>query len=646
MCGIAGVLSLDAPIGEKDVREAREMTDLLRHRGPDDRGMYDDELCALGNTRLKIIDLSDNARLPMCNEDRTVWITYNGEVTNFRELIREFDLERRHDMRTTSDTEVLIHLYEELGIDFVNHLSGMFAFALLDQRKHKLYLVRDFFGIRPVFFMVKNGRFHFASEIKSFLQLSYFDDTLNTDAIYHYFGLAYIPDRLTPFRDIEELMGGRLVEVDLRSGRWEERQYYDVQYPTDPTITEQDIVGPLRSAMRDSVRRNLISDAPLGLTLSGGFDTGSILALAHDLDPSRPIHTFSIVMDQASYDESRYQQILVDRFKPIHHSITVGPRQTVDYLVEHMAYLDEPSGDGACVPSYLLAKEATKYVSVLLSGEGGDEVFNAYETHAAYKARKLYRAMAPRALRSLVRRGVHRMPCSYNKLSPDFVAKRFVDGTELDTARAHHHWRHVLLDSEQRALMPGAGYVRPTDGFFSDTYDAVDFPDELNRISLIDLKYFFIGDLMVKNDRTFMAHSVEARFPYMDRKLFELVSTIPTELRIKRFKRRYIQKQAVKKLMPREIYRRQNMGLEMPHSHWFMGEFRELFERYLNRKTVERTDLISYAAVRQMKEDHLSRRKDYGRALWCVVNFLIWFDLFVGSKNYTDYLHRNEPVRS
>jgi len=641
MCGIAGIVSLGSRLDDADVAHTRRMTEILRHRGPDATGYHVHDRCALGNTRLKILDLSNQANLPMASADGAIQIAYNGEVTNFRELVEEFELEKKYAFRTSSDTEVLVHLYEELGIEFVNHLSGMFAFALLDQRTEKVYIVRDFFGIRPLFFMVKNERLHFASEIKSFLQLPYFDDTLDYEAVFHYFGLAYIPDRLTPYRDVEELMGGRLVEVDLRTGRWEERSYYEPHYRTDPTITEQDILDPLRDAMRDAVRRNLISDAPLGLTLSGGFDTGSILALAHDLDPSRPVHTFSIVMDQASYDESRYQRILVDRFKPIHHSITVGPQQTVDYLVEHMAYLDEPSGDGACVPSYLLAKEASKFVSVLLSGEGGDEVFNAYETHAAYKARRLYRAMAPRPLRSLLRRGVHRMPCSYNKLSPDFVAKRFVDGSELDVPRAHYHWRHVLDDAEQRRLLPGIGDVRPTDSFFSDTYDSVDFPSGLDRVSLIDLKYFFIGDLMVKNDRTFMAHSVEARFPYMDRKLFELVSSIPPGLRIKRFRRRYIQKEAVKSLMPRQIYRRQNMGLEMPHSHWFMGEFRALFDRYLDRKTVEKTGLLSYDAVRSMKEDHLARRKDYGRALWCVVNFLIWFDLFVGRKDYKDYLHRS-----
>ena len=638
MCGIAGIISLGSPLGEGDIVDTQRMTEILRHRGPDATGYHRHERCLLGNTRLKILDLSDEANLPMSSADGNLVIAYNGEVTNFRDLIEEFDLSRKYPFRTSSDTEVLIHLYEELGIDFVNRLSGMFAFALFDQRKARVYIVRDFFGIRPLFYMVKGNRLYFASEIKSFLQLPSFAGDLDEEALFHYFGLAYIPDRLTPYKELDELLGGHRIDVDLRTGSWQEHEYYPIRYDTDPRYTERSAAHSVREAMRDSVRRNLISDAPLGLTLSGGFDTGAILALAREIEPDRPIHTFSIVMDEASFDESHFQQILVDRFQTIHHSIRVGPRDTLDYIVEHMAYLDEPSGDGACVPSYLLAQEASKYVSVLLSGEGGDEIFNAYETHVAYKARQAYRRWSPRLLRSLVRRGIHRLPCNYDKLSIDFVAKRFADGCEMDVPRAHYHWRHVLTDDEQRRLMPGAAFARPTDEYFVDTYQSVDYPHGLDRVSLIDLKYFFIGDLMVKNDRTFMAHSVEARFPYMDRKLFEVVSSIPPHLRIKRFKRRYIQKQAVKNLMPREIHRRQNMGLEMPHSHWFMGEFRPLFDRYLSKKAIARTDLLSYKAVESMVEDHLAKRKDYGRALWCVVNFMIWFDLFVGRKDYRSYL--------
>ena len=638
MCGIAGVLSLDAPIGEKDVREAREMTDLLRHRGPDDRGMYDDELCALGNTRLKIIDLSDNARLPMCNEDRTVWITYNGEVTNFRELKERFRLEEKHAFRSTSDTEVLVHLYEEIGIDFLKHLTGMFAFCLYDKRRKKAYVVRDFYGIRPLFYMVAGDRFYFASEIKSFMGLERFQGALDHEATYHFLSLAYIPGEHTPFKEIRELQGSRLFEVDLERGAYEEREYYELRYDTDDSIEEKQAVVELHEQMLDSVRRNLISDAPLGLTLSGGVDTSSILALTDELGLARDIHTFSIVMDEASFNESRYQQVAVDAFKPIHHEILVKPRDVLDRLVDHMAYLDEPSGDGAAIPSYLLAEQAKKHVSVLLSGEGGDEVFNAYETHLAYKVRKLYRKYAGRNLRHLIRFAAHHLPLSYSKLSLDFVAKRFTTGAELDVPEAHFYWRHALSEEDKRRLMPSLGEVRRTDSFFSEMFHALDFDDELNRISAIDIRYYFIGDLMVKNDRTLMAHSIEARFPFMDRLLTEYVNRIPTRLRIKGLRRRYMEKQAMKPLLPRKIWRRKNMGLEMPHSLWFLGEFREAADRYFSKKNIEKTEILDYQAVRNLWEEHIARKRDNGRSLWCILNYLVWFDLFVWNKDFRKYL--------
>jgi asparagine synthase (glutamine-hydrolysing) len=638
MCGIAGAFSLDQPINDLDIKEVREMTALLRHRGPDTIDFHHDDRCVLGNTRLKIIDLSDNAALPMPNEDRTIWMVYNGEVTNFRELKERFRLEEKHTFRSTSDTEVLVHLYEELGLSFLDHLSGQFAFCLYDQKKGKAYIVRDQYGIRPLFYMITGDRFYFSSEIKSFVGLSRFDGKIDHEGIYHFFSLAYIPDVLTPFEEVREIQGGMLFEIDLAAGTCAEKEYYTVTYDTDFSITEANVVDRLHQEMLDSVRRNLISDAPLGLTLSGGFDTSSILTLVKELGANRELHTFSIVMDEPSFDESYYQRIMVDFAKPIHHQVVVSAEDTLKCLETHMAYLDEPNGDGAAIPSYLLAEQASEYVRVLLSGEGGDETFNAYETHLAYKVRKLYRKMAPKPVRDAVSWMVHRLPCNYEKLSLDFVAKRFAEGTELDTPEAHFHWRHVLSEDFKKELMPGDYSYRPTDSFFADLFHSLDFPDELNRISLIDLKYFFIGDLMVKNDRMIMAHSIEARFPYMDRILMEFVSRIPPSLRIKGLKRRYIQKQAMRGYIPTEIYRRSNMGLEMPHSIWFNQGLKTAAEKYFSKEHVERSGILSYEAVRQMWDAHMNKKCDMGRALWCVLMFLIWFDLFVYNKNFKDYL--------
>lgn len=635
MCGIAGVIGLTGPLSDDDRADLRHMTALLHHRGPDGRGFHFGERCALGNTRLRILDLSTSADLPMSNADGSVWLCYNGEVTNFRELERRHGLRSKYPFKTTSDAEVVLYLYEELGIDFVKQLSGMFAFALLDTRQGRAWIVRDFFGIRPLFTMQTADRLYFASEIKSFLELPGFDKAIDVEGMFDFFSLAYLPRHHTPFEAVDELDGGALLEVKLATGAVTERRYYDIEYRPDPSWREGPAVEALYGQMQDSVRRNLISDAPLGLTHSGGFDTSSMLALARQHRDE--VHTYSIVMEEKSFDESRYQYEMVDRNHHTHHEIRVGPKQVADSFIEHMAFLDEPTGDGAAIPSYLLAKEAKKTVDVLLSGEGGDETFNAYETHVANKARRHWRRV-PRPLRSVVRRGVHALPVDRAKLSFDFVAKRFTTGSELGVPESHLYWRHVLNDADQRALMPGCRDLRPTAATFRAMYDDLDTADELNRISVLDWRFYFIGDLMVKNDRTMMAHSVEARFPYADRLLLEFVATLPVNLRIKHFKRRYAQKQAMKAHLPAAINKRSNFGLEMPHSIWFLGELRAFAEHYFRRSVVDRTCFLDGATVERLWREHRDGRMDHGRALWCIINLLVWMDLFVHSNDFKQHL--------
>lgn len=645
MCGIAGILSLGRPLDSKDRREVRAMTSVLHHRGPDSRAVAEDERCALGNTRLRILDLSDKAALPMSNEDGTVWMCYNGEITNFRELRAEFRLDEKYAFRSTSDSEVLLRLYEDLGIGFLRRLTGMFAFCIYDKRRAVAFVVRDFYGIRPLFTMIKNGRFYFASEIKSFLELSCFDPRIDHEGICHFFSLGYIPDKHTPFEEVREIQGGFLFEIDLKAGTSRERQYYELDYTVNPDLKEGPAAEKVHELMLDSVRRNLISDAPLGLTLSGGFDTSSILALTKELGRARDIHTFSIKMEEPSFDESYYQRVMADFAGSIHHEISVGPREVLDSLVSHMAFMDEPMGDGSAIPLYILARKAKKHVSVLLSGEGGDEVFNAYETHRAYKVRKFYRAVAPAFVRRAIRALARALPTSHRKLSFDFLCKRFTEGAELSVPEAHFYWRHVLTEEEKKRLMPRHSDFKRTDRFFVDLFNSAGCEDELNRISLIDMKYFFIGDLMTKNDRVFMANSVEARFPYLDRPLVEFVSSLPTHLRVKGlFGGRYIQKQAMRGSLPKEIYRRQNMALEMPHATWFPGEFRGLAQRYFSRDAVARSGLLDYATVDSLWRQHLKGERDNGRALWCVLSFLIWFDLFVYNKDFKKYLPPCAPI--
>ncbi len=615
------------------------MAALLHHRGPDSRGFFDADRCVLGNTRLQVLDLSPAGDLPMRSADGNVVLAYNGEVTNFRELIKQFNLDKKYAFKSTSDTEVVLHLYEELGIDFCRHLSGMYAFTLYDARTNKAWIVRDQYGIRPLFISRTADRLYFASEIKAFLDLPHFDGTLDREGLYHYFTLAYIPGRHTPFAQIEELQGGQLIEVDLTSGTVQERAYYEPTYAPNLDATEEELGEALYEQMRDSVRRNLIADAPLGFTLSGGFDTSSMLALGREIvGPDREIHTFSIAMDEPSFDESKYQRIMAEACNTIHHEVRVGPKDVMGALVEHMAYMDEPSGNGAAIPSYLLAKYATEHVTVLLNGEGGDETFTAYETHRAAKARMLYRGFTPAMVRRVISAVAHKLPTDYRKLSFDFVAKRFTEGCEMNVPASHLHWRHTLTETDKRALMPDWHDVPSTSDWATEWYAQIDAPRVLDRISVFDLQTYFIGDLMVKNDRTMMAHSIEGRFPYMDRQLFDFAATLPSNLRLKGFQGRYMQKLAMRGRMPKAISGRKNFGLEMPHSLWFLNEFRPLAEEYFSKAHVERCGFLDFGTVDRLWQEHVSKKRDHGRALWSILNLLVWFDVFVHDRSFKDYL--------
>jgi asparagine synthase (glutamine-hydrolysing) len=638
MCGVAGVLGLGAELRSEDRENLRKMTALLKHRGPDHTGFMEESRCAFGNSRLSIIDLTDAASLPMANSDNSVIIAYNGEVTNFQELRTRFRLDDKYEFRSSSDSEVVLRLYEELGIQCCRHLSGMFAFSIYDRRIEKAFIVRDFYGIRPLFIMRNGDRLYFASEIKAFLDLPRFKKNIDLEGLFHYFTLSYIPGRHTPFKGIEEVPGGTWLEVDLREGIVDERKYYRPSYNSVSGVSEADLATSVYEHMRDSVRRNLVSDAPVGVTLSGGFDTSSILALARELEPERELHTYSIVMEEPSFDESKHQRTMVEFAKTTHHEIRVGPGEVLGALKKHMAFMDEPSGNGASIPSYLLAQEAAKDVKVLLSGEGGDETFTAYETYRAWKVRKYYRKFTPSLLRKTASFVAHSLPVNYTKLSFDFLAKRFTEGAEMTVPESHVHWRYTLNDSDKRKLMPGSHDFSTTGGLFGEIYEGYDYEHELDRLSALDLETYFIGDLMVKNDRTMMAHSVEARFPYMDRILFDFVSGIHAEKRLKGLQGRYMQKLAMRGRVPESIFRRKNMGLEMPHSKWFLEDWRGLGEEYFSKRNVDKVEFLDHRTVSRLWQEHVELKKDHGRALWSILNLLVWFDLFVYDNDYKRYL--------
>jgi asparagine synthase (glutamine-hydrolysing) len=639
MCGIAGIVSLGTGLTDKDHAQGRDMVSVLHHRGPDSTGFLADSRCCMGNTRLSIIDLSSQADLPMTSEDGSIWLAYNGEITNFRELRQDFGLDGKYAFRTSSDTEVLLRLYQELGIACLDHLSGMFAFALYDRNAEMVYIVRDFFGTRPLFWMTLGDRLYFSSEIKSFLEIPSFTPEVNREAIFHYFSLAYIPGTMTAFRGVNELDGSHLVRLDLKEpAEPVPQEYYSIRFRPDDGMTMQEAEEGFYDAILGAVDRNLISDAPVGTTLSGGLDSSSILGLSRALGKAEELHSFSLRVMEKSFDESYYQRVMAEYAGSIHHEIPVAPDDVRRNLFRQMAFMDEPIGDGSAIPFLLLSAEAGNYVKVLLSGEGGDEISNAYETHMASYVSRLYRKYVPGFLRRMNIALAARLPVSYSKLSFEFLAKRFTRGAELPVPEAHLFYRHVLDGPEKLELMPWSEGLPGTEHFFKDLYDSLDYDSDLDRLAHMDMKYFFIGDLMQKNDRMFMANSVEARFPFMDRKAVEFFATIPSRYKIRGLTRRYVEKKAMKRVLPPAVRRRQNFGIELPYSYWLQDSLAQLGESYFTEERVGSTGILDPGFVEQLWLQHRSGTRDNGRILWCILNFLIWFEMFVESSGYRDHL--------
>ena len=404
--------------------------------------------------------------------------------------------------------------------------------------------------------------------------------------------MAYIPGKATPFTGVEELRGGEMITIDLDKKESIKSTYYDFNYHENHDLDFGEATKKVRDLIVDSVERNLVSDASLGMTLSGGIDTSSMLGIVDHLGLSNKMNTFSLRMGESSFDESPYQRLMAKKCKTQHHEILVTPDDVIENMIEQISYIDEPNGNGACIPSYILAKQASKHVKVLLSGEGGDEVFNAYPTMSAYKYREYYRWL-PKILRKGVRGAINILPADYSKLSFDFKAKRFTAGAELEVPEAHMYWRHVFDTQQKHDLFKQDYPNRETESFYRDLFDNKVSGHDIHRISYIDMKHFFMDDLMVKNDRTFLANSVEGRFPLMDRFLVEYATSLPVNFKVKGLHGlRYIQKMAMEEFLPKEILNRQGFGLEMPHAIWFLDKLGGFAEKYLNKEFVEKTEIL------------------------------------------------------
>ncbi len=633
MCGIAGILRPRGTELQDDASLLERMTDVLRHRGPNDRGTWQNEHISLGHRRLSIIDLSALGRQPMANEDGSLQITFNGEIYNFRELKQKYRLaEKGHVFRSKTDTEVMLHLYEELGTRMFAELNGMFAFALWDGNRKQLHLVRDPFGVKPLFYAWHRGKVYFGSEIKSILQVADFPRKVDLQALHDFLTFDYIPGAQTAFEGIKEVPPGHAMTIGL-DGRVQEERFWEPSYNEDDSITEAQAIAASRDLLDQAVHRQLVADVPIGVLLSGGMDSSTVVALMQR-HTDEPIHTYSVGFEDQSFNELPAARIMAEQFRTIHREVIVTPQLVREMLPRYLDYIDEPYADGSAIPTYYVCQLAKDEVVVVLSGEGGDEAFSGYETHAAYKVSRWFRTI-PRFIRNgIIRPLVNCLPVSHKKLSLEFKLKRFLGGQDLEPAQAHLWWRIVLNETQKRELYSPQVLERlqaqPSDRHFVETFKRARGRDVLNRLLYLDTSVFLPDDLMIKNDRMSMAHSLEARVPMTDPDLTEYLSRVPARIKLPRLRKKHLMRKAMEGILPTAIINKKKVGLEMPYSRWFKNELKDVLLNYCGGDRVRATGLFRPEGVQRIIDEHLGNRLDHGRVLWGLLNFMMWHERYIG----------------
>ena len=631
MCGIAGFVGGEARSAPEAHAVIQQMCDVIEHRGPDDEGFYVEADVALGMRRLSIIDLV-TGRQPISNEDGSIWIVFNGEIYNHQEL-REELIQRGHSFRTRTDTEAIVHLYEDEGERAVERLRGMFAFAIWDQREHKLFMARDRVGKKPLHYALVRDTLIFGSEIKSLLQHPMISREANLEAILDFLSFGYIPDPITAFRGILRLPPGHT--FTFKNGRIQTQRYWDFDYCGEaerrPAHDENYYVERLRELIAESVRLRLMSDVPLGAFLSGGIDSSTVVAMmAHHM--GQPVKTFSIGFSESDYDELAYARTAARHLRTEHHEFVLTPDlcRLVEEIVWHH---DEPFADASSIPTYVVSKMAREHVTVVLSGDGGDELFAGYDRYAAHQKREKFERI-PSFARRLMLRTSRLLPRSA-------YGKNFLRNVALDPAARYVDYISYFSEDIKSDLLPiGTRHAfggHDSAEAFRKVFAVPSSADRLDHLLYLDAKTYLPGDILTKVDRMTMAHSIEARVPLLDHKLIEFVQTIPASLKLFRRESKYILKKAVVGLIPQEIINRPKQGFGVPIRKWLNYELRELLYDTLTGKCARERGLLNQSAVQVVLDEHRRGRRDNSRHLWGLLTLELWYRALIDRQPETKF---------
>lgn len=622
MCGIAGYLSTEPDRSTRpDVVEA--MCAAMVHRGPDDQGIYTDNLVALGMRRLSIIDLSTGHQ-PISNEKKNVWVVLNGEIYNYRELAAWLR-NRGHEFRTSSDTEVIVHLYEEMGDECIQRLRGMFAFALWDAEECRLLVARDRLGVKPLYYFWDQKHFVFGSELKALLVHPAVKPALNPAAVLYYLRYSYIPDPLSIFQGVSKLAPASYLIVTPKG--IETRPYWSGAVPYEPRTfakSEEDVCFELEETLRESVRLRLVSDVPLGAFLSGGIDSSLVVALMAQ-EMNRAVSTFSIGFEEAEYNELPYARLVANHVGADHHELIVKAESCalIERIIEHC---DEPFGDPSAIPMYHLSGLASQHVTVALSGDGGDELFAGYERYAVDLRRQKYGDLP-----LVLRQGLGHISQS---LPPGIPGKaylrnislnnecRYFDNTSyfpphvLQTVVSEEFYRSVKNDADAEAIM-------------AKHFGDVEGQPWLSQLQYVDTKTYLPADVMTKVDRMSMAHSLEAREPLLDHELVEYLARLPVKLKSQNGVTKYILRQVAKKYLPEAILTRRKQGFGVPLEYWFKDDLREYIQETLFEGRMAARGIFNMETVQELVERYERGRKELASNIWILLVFETWCRLYL-----------------
>ena len=626
MCGIAGWLELSADHRTDPQAVLHSMCDKIEHRGPDSEGIWTDARIALGMRRLSIIDLHTGEQ-PVFSCDGSVVVMMNGELYNYREVRRDLE-SRGHKFVTNTDTEILPHLYEEYGAALVDHLNGMFAFALWDTAKRRLILARDRFGEKPLYYGVFDGKLVWASEPKAMLAHPSVSPQLDLNALRHYVSFDYVPAPMSIYKGISKLPAAHVLIVE--NGEISTRRYWELHWSDAGT---EGVRGPeeLRELLSDAVRMRLVSDVPLGILLSGGIDSSTIAALAVQ-HANETVKTFSIGFEEDSFDESKYARQVSRHLGTEHYEDKLSAEKAGDLITEIAAWLDEPLSDGSLIPTFLLARFVRQHVTVALGGDGGDELFAGYPMYYAHTLAAKYNAIPSLVRSGLIEPIVNALPVSTNNMSFDYKAKRFVRAASRDDIERHHGWFGSFAVEQHEELFTKDVLAQTDADIYRGVRELVDASDAKNvieRAQYADINYYLAEDILTKVDRAAMAVSLETRAPFLDPRVGQFAASIPVESKLKGKSGKVILKEAMAGMLPHEILHRPKKGFGIPIAEWLKGRLNSLMHAMLASERLRAQGLFNADFVGKLIKDHESGRASHHKELWTLLVFQLWSDRYL-----------------